>query len=158
MSGVDLTAIDALAWSGQRPLERIRAGPAGFRPRTILSPNVRLAPYKRSAGANSRKGKIGRAERARGRRPPHGRAVVAPQSDGAGRLLPPSRPAPRGRCRRVCDRSEARPMHLPPAPLGATCYVDEGAAAYEKRYHQARVNRLAASAKDLGFALVSVEA
>ena len=37
-------------------------------------------------------------------------------------------------------------------------YVDDGAAVYEKRYRQARIKRLAASAKDLGYALVSVEA
>jgi len=37
-------------------------------------------------------------------------------------------------------------------------YVDEGAAAYEKRYHTARVKRLATTAKDLGYLLVSVEA
>jgi transposase len=37
-------------------------------------------------------------------------------------------------------------------------YVDEGAAAYEKRYHEARVKRLAITAKHLGYALVTVEA
>ena len=37
-------------------------------------------------------------------------------------------------------------------------YIDEGAATYEKRYHQARVKRLAVTAKDLGYMLVSVEA
>ena len=37
-------------------------------------------------------------------------------------------------------------------------YVDEGAAAYEKRYREARVQRLAATAKGLGYALVSAEA
>lgn len=37
-------------------------------------------------------------------------------------------------------------------------YVDEGAAAYEKRYHEARVKRIAASAKQLGYALVSTNA
>lgn len=37
-------------------------------------------------------------------------------------------------------------------------YVDEGAAAYEKRYHLARVQRLAATAKGLGYKLISVEA
>ena len=35
-------------------------------------------------------------------------------------------------------------------------YIDEGAAAYEKRYHEARVKRIAASAKQLGYTLVSV--
>lgn len=33
-------------------------------------------------------------------------------------------------------------------------YVDEGAAAYEKRYQEARLNRLQATAADLGFHLV----
>jgi hypothetical protein len=37
-------------------------------------------------------------------------------------------------------------------------YIDEGAAVYENRYRHARIKRLAASAKDLGYALVSVEA
>jgi hypothetical protein len=37
-------------------------------------------------------------------------------------------------------------------------YVDEGAAVYEKRYYQVRINRLAATAKNLGYILVSVEA
>jgi len=34
-------------------------------------------------------------------------------------------------------------------------YVDEGAAAYEKRYQEARFNRLHAAAADLGFQLVA---
>ncbi len=33
-------------------------------------------------------------------------------------------------------------------------YVDAGAAAYERRYQRARLQRLAASAKDLGYQLV----
>jgi len=33
-------------------------------------------------------------------------------------------------------------------------YVDEGAAAYDKRYQQARIQRLEATAKDLGYELV----
>jgi transposase len=37
-------------------------------------------------------------------------------------------------------------------------YVDQGAAAYEKRYQEARVKRLAATAKDLGYQLVSLPA
>jgi transposase len=36
-------------------------------------------------------------------------------------------------------------------------YVDEGAAAYERRYREARVHRLAATAKNLGYVLVSTE-
>jgi len=32
-------------------------------------------------------------------------------------------------------------------------YVDEGAAAYEKRYQQARLQRLAAMVKELGYQL-----
>jgi transposase len=35
-------------------------------------------------------------------------------------------------------------------------YLDEGAAAYEQRYHNARVKRLTASAKQLGYTLVAV--
>ena len=37
-------------------------------------------------------------------------------------------------------------------------YVDEGAAAYDKRYQLARAKRLAATAKDLGYSLVPLEA
>ena len=37
-------------------------------------------------------------------------------------------------------------------------YVDEGAAAYDKRYQLARAKRLAATAKDLGYKLIPVEA
>lgn len=37
-------------------------------------------------------------------------------------------------------------------------YVDEGAAAYERRYQTARLNRLAHTAKNLGYQLVAVEA
>ena len=37
-------------------------------------------------------------------------------------------------------------------------YVDEGAAAYEKRYRDARVKRLAQTANDLGYQLVATEA
>ena len=37
-------------------------------------------------------------------------------------------------------------------------YVDVGAAVYETRYREARVNRLAQTAKDLGYQLVAVEA
>jgi hypothetical protein len=32
-------------------------------------------------------------------------------------------------------------------------YVDEGAEAYEKRYHQNRIKRLTATARDLGYQL-----
>jgi len=37
-------------------------------------------------------------------------------------------------------------------------YVDEGVAAYEKRYQLARAPRLAAAAKNLGYRLIPVEA
>jgi hypothetical protein len=37
-------------------------------------------------------------------------------------------------------------------------YVDEGAAAYENRYRQQRIRRLAATAKDLGYQLSPVSA
>ena len=37
-------------------------------------------------------------------------------------------------------------------------YVDEGAAAYDKRYRLARAKRLAVTAKALGYTLISAEA
>ena len=37
-------------------------------------------------------------------------------------------------------------------------YVDEGAAAYENRYRQHRIGRLAATAKQLGYQLTPVSA
>lgn len=37
-------------------------------------------------------------------------------------------------------------------------YADDGAAAYEKRYHEARVKRLATTAKQLGYTLLSTDA
>lgn len=37
-------------------------------------------------------------------------------------------------------------------------YVDEGAAAFENRYHQYRIGRLAATAKELGYQLTPVRA
>jgi len=37
-------------------------------------------------------------------------------------------------------------------------YVDEGAAAYDKRYQLARAKRLAATAKTLGYRLIAVDA
>jgi transposase len=37
-------------------------------------------------------------------------------------------------------------------------YVDEGAEAYENRYRQQRIGRLAATAKDLGYQLTPVNA
>jgi hypothetical protein len=37
-------------------------------------------------------------------------------------------------------------------------YGNEDAVVYENRYRQARIKRLGGSAKDLGYALVSVEA
>ena len=37
-------------------------------------------------------------------------------------------------------------------------YVDEGATAYEARYHQQRIGRLAATAKQLGYQLAPINA
>ena len=37
-------------------------------------------------------------------------------------------------------------------------YIDEGAAAYENRYRQHRIHRLAATAKELGYQLTAVSA
>ena len=77
------------------------------------------------------------------------------QSDGPRRLLSPYRAAARRRCRRLCHRAQAGATHLRLLRWGQP-YLDDGAAAYEKRYHEARVNRIAASAKQLGYTLVSV--
>ena len=37
-------------------------------------------------------------------------------------------------------------------------YVDEGAAAYEQRYHEGRVRRLSTTARQLGYTLVAANA
>ena len=37
-------------------------------------------------------------------------------------------------------------------------YVDDGATAYEQRYHEARVRRLSATAQQLGYTLVTADA
>jgi hypothetical protein len=55
------------------------------------------------------------------------------------------------------DARNSAKLRLLPADFAAhrwgQPYVDEGAAAFEKRYQQARLQRLAAMVKDLGYQL-----
>src|SRR5437867_10888310 len=130
----------------------------GFPPRNSSSRiSSRAPPGHQRWEARANPQKTAAPQRPRDHGVAHGRHIVAAQPVGARRVLSTDRSATRRRCRRVCHRTEARPMGLPRAAWGQP-YVDEGAAVYEHRYRQARITRLAATAKDLGYALVSVEA
>ena len=108
MSGVDLTAIDAIG------VETVSVVLSEYGPHLSQFPTEKQfvracrarAPEadERGEGPHPQK-EAEQCERTRGGRPAHGGDLPAPQPDGVGRLLSPSRAAPRRRRGRVCYRS-----------------------------------------------------
>jgi transposase len=160
MSGADLTAIDAIG------VETVSVVLSEYGPDLSQFPtekqfvsHVRLAPHKPVSGGKvvKRKKKPGSAS---------GRVGAALRM--AALSMRHSQTALGGYYRQVARRAGADVAVFATARKLAQFiyrllrwgqpYVDEGATAYEKRYQLARVNRLATTAKDLGYNLVSIEA
>lgn len=160
MSGVDLTAIDALG------VETVSVVLSEYGPDLTQFPSekhfvshVRLAPHTPITGGKPVKKK---------KKPGSASARVGAALRMAALSLRHSQTALGGYYRQVARRAGADVAVFATARKLAQFiyrllrwgqpYVDEGAAAYEKRYHQARVQRLATTAKGLGYNLIPVEA
>lgn len=159
MSGVDLTRIDAL---GVDTVSIVLSeyGPdlSRFPTEHQFVAHMRLAPYKPISG-----GKI-----VRNRKPPCNAARVGSALRTAAVTARRSRTALGAYYRRIAQRcgadvavfATARKLaqHIYRLLRWGQPYVDEGAAAYEQRYHDAQVKRIARSAKQLGYTLVAASA
>lgn len=160
INGVDLTAIDAVG------VETVSVVMSEYGPDLTRFPterqfvsHVRLAPHTPISGGKPVKHK---------RKPGSATARVGAALRMAALSLRHSQTALGAYYRQVARRAGADIAVFATARKLAQliyralrwgqAYVDEGAAAYERRYHHARVQRLAATAKDLGYALVSVQA
>jgi len=160
ISGVDLTTIDAL---GVETVNVILSeyGPdlSRFPTEKQFIAHLRLAPHQAISG-----GKPVRTPK----KPQRRSARVTMALRMAATSLRRSRSALGAYYRRIAQRLGADVAVFATARKLAQWvyrvlrwgqpYVDEGAAVYEHRYRQARITRLAATAKDLGYPLVSVEA
>lgn len=157
MSGVDLTSIAALG------VETVGIVLSEYGPDLSRFPtekqfvaHLRLAPYKPISG-----GKV-----VRNRKKPCSAARVGSALRTAAVTARRSRTALGAYYRRIAQRCGADVAVFATARKLAQYiyrllrwgqpYLDEGAAAYEQRYHNARVNRIAASAKQLGYTLVAM--
>jgi transposase len=160
LCGVDLTTIDALGVETVMVI-LTEYGPdlSRFPTEKHFISHLRLAPHQAISGGKP----------VRNQHKPHrGSARVAAALRMAATALRRSRSALGAYYRRIAQRLGAVVAVFATARKLAQwvyrvlrwgqAYVDEGAAVYEHRYHQARLQRLAATAKDLGYALVSVEA
>jgi transposase len=160
ISGVDLTTIDAL---GVETVNVILSeyGPdlSRFPTEKQFIAHLRLAPHQA----------ISAGKPVRNQNKPHRRSArVTMALRMAATSLRRSRSALGAYYRRIAQRLGADVAVFATARKLAQWvyrllrwgqpYVDEGAAVYEKRYRQARIKGLAASAKNLGYVLVSVEA
>jgi transposase len=160
ISGVDLTTIDAL---GVETVNVILSeyGPdlSRFPTEKQFIAHLRLAPHQPISGGKP----------VRNQKKPHRRSArVTMALRMAATSLRRSRSALGAYYRRIAQRLGADVAVFATARTLAQWvyrllrwgqpYVDEGAAVYEKRYRQARIKGLAASANNLGYALVSVEA
>lgn len=157
MSGVDLTSIDAL---GVETVSIVLSeyGPdlSRFTTEKQFVAHMRLAPYKPMSG-----GKV-----VRNRRKPCSAARVGAALRMAAVTARRTQTALGAYYRRIAQRCGADVAVFATARKLAQYiyrllrwgqpYIDEGAAAYETRYQEARVKRLAASAKQLGYALLAV--
>ncbi len=160
MSGVDLTTIDAI---GVDTVSVVLSeyGPdlTGFPTAKQFVSHVKLAPHRPISGGKPIKKK---------RRPASASARVGAALRMAALSLRHSQTALGAYYRRIAQRlgadvavfATARKLaHLVYRLLRhGQPYVDEGAHAYEQRYRQAHLHRLAAAAKDLGYRLVAQEA
>jgi transposase len=160
MSGVDLTTIDALGVATVSVvLSEYGADLARFPTERQFISHVGLAPHKPISGGKVLKRK---------RKPGSASARVGAALRMAALTMRHSQTALGGYYRQIARRAGADVAVFATARKLAQLiyrllrwghpYTDEGAAAYEKRYREARVHRLAATAKDLGYTLVSAEA
>lgn len=160
MSGVDLTTIDAVGVETVNViLSEYGADLSRFPTEKQFVSHVRLAPYRPVSGGKPlpKRKKPGTAS-----------ARVGAALRMAALSLRRSQTALGAYYRRIAQRAGADVAVFATARKLAQYvyrllrwgqpYVDEGAAAYDKRYHEARVNRLAQTAKDLGYQLLAVEA
>jgi hypothetical protein len=159
MSGVDLTTIDAVGvQTVSVVLSEYGADLTRFATEHHFVSHVRLAPHKPTSGGRplTRKKKPGSAT-----------ARVGAALRMAALSMRHSQTALGAYYRQVARRAGADVAVFATARKLAQfiyrllrwgqAYVDEGAAAYDKRYHEARVQRLTTTAKDLGYKLVSAE-
>lgn len=160
MSGVDLTTIDALGVATVSVvLSEYGADLSRFPTEPQFVSHVGLAPHKPISGGKVLKRK---------RKPGSASARVGAALRMAALTMRHSQTALGGYYRQIARRAGADVAVFATARKLAQLiyrllrwgqpYIDEGAAAYEQRYRQARVHRLAATAKDLGYTLVSAEA
>ena len=160
MSGVDLTTIDALGVATVNVvLSEYGADLTKFPTEQQFVSPVGLAPHKPTSGGKVLKRK---------RKPGSASARVGAALRMAALTMRHSQTALGGYYRQIARRAGADVAVFATARKLAQLiyrllrwgqpYIDEGAAAYEKRYREARVHRLAATAKDLGYTLVSAEA
>jgi transposase len=160
LSGVDLTTIDAIGVETANVILS-EYGPdlSRFPTEQHFVSHVRLAPYKPISG--------GKPVRKR-KKPGSASARVGAALRMAAVSLRRSQTALGAYYRRLAQRAGADVAVFATARKLAQYvyrllrwghpYVDEGAAAYEQRYRQARVSRLANTAKDLGYQLIAANA
>jgi hypothetical protein len=160
LSGVDLTTIDAI---GVETVNVILSeyGPdlSRFPTERHFVSHVRLAPYKPISG--------GKPVPKR-KRPGSASARVGAALRMAALSVRRTQTALGAYYRRIAQRAGADVAVFATARKLAQYvyrllrwgqpYVDEGAAAYERRYREARVKRLAQTANDLGYQLVTIPA
>ena len=160
MSGADLTTIDAL---GVQTVSVVLSeyGPdlRCFPTEKAFVSHVGLAPHKPMSGGKPVK---------KNKKPGSATARVGAALRMAALSLRHSQTALGGYYRQIARRADADIAVFATARKLAQLiyrllrwsqpYVDEGAAAYERRYREARVQRLTATAKDLGYRLLSIEA
>lgn len=157
MSGVDLTTIDALGVATVSVvLSEYGADLTRFPTERQFVAHVGLAPHKPVSG-----GKV----LTRKRKPGSASARVGAALRMAALTMRHSQTALGAYYRQIARRAGADVAVFATARQLAQLiyrllrwgqpYVDEGAATYDHRYRQARIRRLTAAAKDLGYTLVS---
>jgi len=160
MSGVDLTTIDAVG------VETVSVVLSEYGPNLSQFPSekhfishVRLAPHQPKSGGKVLKTK---------KKPGSASARVGATLRMAATSLRHSQTALGAYYRQIARRAGSNVAVFATARKLAQyiyrllrwgqAYVDEGAAAYDRRYQLARAKRLAATANDLGYKLIPVEA
>ena len=160
MSGVDLTSIDALGVETVSVvLSEYGADLSRFATEKHFVAHMRLAPYQPTSGGKPVKNR---------KKPGTASARVGAALRMAALAMRRSRTALGAYYRRIAQRLGADVAVFATARKLAQRvyrllrwgqpYIDEGAAIYDLRYRQARIKRLAATATELGYTLVTVEA
>ena len=160
MSGVDLTTIDAVGVETVSVImSEYGADLARFPTEKHFVSHIRLAPHQAISGGKPVKKR---------KKPGSATARVGAALRMAAMSVRRSPSALGAYYRRVAQRAGADVAVFATARKLAQYiyrllrwghpYVDEGATAYERRYHEARVRRLATTAKQLGYSLISANA